>query len=133
MTKYFAFLIIIALRIMYQPGHARVTNPPFASQVSSFSHPVKLQSVAVSINNHRVFLNWTVSENEKADLFEIEKSTDGKKFILAALVFGSDKAETGHYQFYEKAGKKKMHYRVKLINKNKEIEYSTVVKINPPA
>ena len=76
-------------------------------------------------------LNWTVGENETADRFEIEKSTDGKNFTMAALVFGTDKSETGTYQFYEKAGKQKVLYRVKLINKNQEVHYSTVITIDP--
>jgi len=133
MTKYFAFFIIIALRIMYQPGNAGATNTPFTSPMPAFAAPARLVSVNGNITNNKVILNWTVSENETADQFEIEKSADGKNFILAALVFGTDKAETGTYQFYEKATKRKMLYRVKLINKNKETEYSPVVEINPSA
>lgn len=78
-------------------------------------------------------LNWTVGENETAERFEIEKSSDGKNFTLAALVFGTDKPETGNYRFYEKAGSKKIIYRIKLINKNRETHYSTIVEINPNA
>jgi hypothetical protein len=133
MIKYFAFVTIIALRIVYQPGNVKATNPPFTSHPASFGTPAKLLAVSGSINNNKVFLNWVVSENETADQFEIEKSADGKNFMRAGLVFGTDKAETGNYQFFEKAVKKKMLYRVKLINKNKETEYSTVVEINPAA
>ena len=55
-----------------------------------------------------MILNWVVGENETADRFEIEKSTDGKTFIMAALVFGTEKPKTDKYQFYEKAGRKKV-------------------------
>ncbi len=72
-----------------------------------------------------------VGENETADQFEVEKSTDGKTFTLTALVFGTDKPETDKYQFYEKAGDQKILYRIKLINKNRSIEYSDVIEINP--
>jgi hypothetical protein len=72
-----------------------------------------------------------VSQNETADQFEVEKSTDGKHFFLAALVFGTDKAENGRYEFYEKGGHQKILYRIKVINKNRETGYSPVVEITP--
>ena len=78
-------------------------------------------------------LQWIVSENENAAQFEVEKSTDGKNFSMAALVFGTDKTATDNYQFYEKAGKKKVAYRIKIINKNQTIDYSSVIEIDPKA
>ncbi|MBK8300124.1 MAG: hypothetical protein IPK90_06660 [Chitinophagaceae bacterium] len=50
---------------------------------------------------------------------------------MAALVFGTDKSDTDKYQFYEKAGSQRVLYRIKLINKDRKTEYSTVVEINP--
>jgi len=50
---------------------------------------------------------------------------------MAGLVFGTDKPETDTYQFYEKTNNKKVSYRIKLINKDKKIAYSAVVRINP--
>lgn len=139
MIKYTAFVLIVALRIMYHPASdAQSVIAPFASNTPLSTTtisvvPAKLISIAGSINNHKVVLNWVVGENETADQFEVEKSTDGKNFSLAALVFGTDKPETCNYQFYEKAGKQKILYRIKLINKNKQTEYSAVVEINPTA
>jgi len=136
MTKFTAFVIIVALRIIYHPSHAQTDIAPFASPAplptTSFSIvPAKVISIDGSISNQKVILNWVVSENETADLFEVEKSTDGKNFSMAALVFGTDKPANGQYQFYEKASKQKTVYRIKLINKNKETEYSEVVEITP--
>jgi hypothetical protein len=136
MIKFTAFIIIVALRIAYQPSNAQSDITPFASP-SSFSPgtilspPAKLISFNASITNKRVFLKWEVSENETADQFEVEKSSDGKNFTIAALVFGTDKPETGSYWFYEKANTKKFYYRIKAINKNKQTEYSDVIEINP--
>jgi len=93
--------------------------------------PAKLISFDGNIRNHKVILNWVVDENETADKFEVEKSTDGKSFFMAALVFGTDKSNKGNYQFYEKAGNHKVLYRIKVINKNRQTEYSSVVEINP--
>lgn len=136
MIKITAFITIIALRIFYQPSSAQSAIAPFASPTpvptTAFSiAPAKLISVDGRFSNNKFILNWEVSQNETADQFEVEKSTDGKNFTMAALVFGTDKSDTDKYQFYEKAGNQKILYRIKLINKNRKTEYSTVVEINP--
>ena len=134
MTKFTA-LIIIALRIVYNPSHAETGIAPFASPsplpASTASTPARFISITGNISNNKIVLNWVVSENETADQFAVEKSIDGKNFNMVALVFGTDKTETDNYQFYEKAGNQKVLYRIKLINKNLKEEYSTVVEINP--
>jgi hypothetical protein len=136
MTKFTAFVIIVALRIVYHPSSAQPVTAPFASPSSLPAStisiaPAKLISITGTISNHKVILNWVVGENETADKFEVEKSTDGKTFTMAALVFGTDKPEKSNYQFYEKARNHKVLYRIKLINKNRQAEYSAVIEINP--
>jgi hypothetical protein len=131
MTKYSLFVIIIALRIGYQPILPQQGISPFASPATTTA--AKLISVNASIDKNRVFIDWTVDENETVYQFEIEKSNDGKNFTTAALVFGSDKPATDNYRFYEKAGKKKVTYRIKIINKNQQTEYSSVVEVAPKA
>ena len=136
MIKSVAFVIIVALRIIYHPSHAQSDIAPFASPsplpTSTISaSPAGFISINGSISNNKVVLNWVVGENETADQFEVEKNHDGKNFILADLVFGTNKPETDTYQFYEKAGNQKVSYRIKLINKNRKTEYSRVVEINP--
>jgi len=136
MTKFTAFVIVVALRIVFHPSHAQhdlapFASPPSFSPVTTVLYPAKLIYFNGNISNKRVFLQWEVSENETADQFEVEKSTDGKNFTMAALVFGTDKPETGNYWFYEKARNKKFYYRIKTINKNRHIEYSSVIEINP--
>lgn len=109
------------------PDHAISLTSP----LSTSTLPARLLRIEGSIIDHKVILNWVVGENETADQFEVEKSTDGKNFIMAALVFGTDKNNSANYQFYEKAGNQKVSYRIKLINKNRKTEYSPVVEINP--
>ena len=106
MIKFTAFIIIVALRIGYQPSNAQTDRAPFTSPSllssgTALLHPAKLIRFNGNISNNRIFLQWEVIENETADQFEVEKSTDGKNFTLAALVFGTDKPETGKYWFYE--------------------------------
>lgn len=137
MIKYFVFTIILALRLFYQPSFAQQETAPFASPFflpgTLLPLPVQLISFNGSIRNNRVFLQWQVDENETAEQFEIEKSADGKTFVMAALVFGTDKPATDNYWFYEKANNKKFYYRIKMINKNKKAVYSPVIEIKPKA
>jgi hypothetical protein len=98
---------------------------------SNVQQPAKLISFKGSRDKNKIILQWAVKENETTDQFLVEKSIEGKKFVVAALVFGSDKPETENYEFYEKANNKKVSYRIKLINKNQETEYSSVIEINP--
>lgn len=135
MTKYTAFILILAIRILYHPLTATSDNSPFASPsplpAPAIASPAKLISIEGKISSNKVFLNWVVGENETADQFEVQKSTDGTNFTMTALVFGTDKTAIDSYQFYEKAGNQKTLYRIKLISKNRQAEYSAVVEINP--
>src|SRR4051812_1298651 len=132
MTKYAALVLLIALRFVHQPADAEASVAPFTSPTPSFAAATtaaKLLYVDGHVANNKIILDWVVNENETADQFEIEKSIDGKHFTVAALVFGSDKSAKGTYQFYEKAGNHKVSYRIKLINKNQQPEYSAVIEI----
>jgi hypothetical protein len=101
------------------------STPPFYFSAGSFSS--KIISFNSIINKKKVLLSWTVGTNEDTDRFEVEKSTDGKKFKLAGLIFGSDKAGIDYYQFYEKMKKSGTHYRVKTIAKDGSFNYSQII------
>jgi len=135
MTKFTAFVFIVALRIFFHPSGTQNNFAPFASPSLSASvvslTPAKIISLRGNINNNKVTLQWVVDANETADKFEVEKSADGKTFTMAALVFGTDKPETDNYMFFEKAGKKKVLYRIKIISKTGHSEYSDIIEINP--
>ncbi len=91
--------------------------------------PSKLLEFNASLQNSRIILDWIVGDNQTADQFEVEKSTDGIHFKTAAYVFGTDKANTDSYQFYEKAGNGTVQYRIKIIDKNKQAFYSNVLVV----
>jgi len=138
MIKNIALVVLIAIRLIDQPLAITDNNniAPFTSPVPAPSTtvsitPAKVTSINGNISNGKMLLQWTVSENENADQFEIEKSSDGKNFKMAALVFGTDKAESDNYQFFEKASTQKLLYRVKIINKNQTVSYSTGVEVKP--
>ncbi len=120
--------------MIYQPSQAEGSFAPFSSQPaahSGLSTPASLISFNGTIQKNKVILEWTVDDNQTADKFEVEKSTDGTNYRTTALVFGTDKAEKGTYRFFDTAGGQKMLYRIKLISKNNQTAYSSVIVINP--
>ena len=136
MSKLIVLVILVALRIVYQPTEVSGATPAFENSViysacTSVMSGAKVISLNASVRNNKVYLNWSVSENETADMFEVEKSMDGKNFVMAALVFSTEQANTGNYEFYEKAGNRKLVYRIKLISKDNTTGYSPVVSISP--
>ena len=114
------------MRIVFHPSIAQTEINPFGSlpsfpQATTTLSTAKFISLEGKIIDEKVKLIWNISENETADKFEIEKSVDGKNFSMAALVFGTDKMNSDQYQFYEKVNSGKILYRIKQINKNKEL------------
>lgn len=97
----------------------------------TINHYARITAFTCSYNTEkkRFWLNWTVDHNRETNQFEIEKSSDGKNFTMAALVFGTENSDTGNYQFYEKAKSKKMYYRIKIIYKDNSTEYSDIITV----
>ena len=112
-----------------KPSATFASVAPFTKP--TISNPATLIDFKGVINGNRVMLQWTVQENETADQFIVEKSTDGRNFKMAALVFGTDRSETDHYMFYEKANHQKTMYRITTISKNHKAEYSSILAIAP--
>ena len=135
MIKNITLIALILMRVFYQPSTTNENAPAFVSPMPAslstvpFS-PAKVVSLNGSISKNKVVLQWIVSENESAAQFEVEKSYDRNHFIMTALVFGTDKTDSDSYFFYEKKGKSNVQYRIKIINKDQTIGYSSVIDIN---
>ncbi|MDP9230092.1 MAG: hypothetical protein M3O67_05400 [Bacteroidota bacterium] len=92
--------------------------------------PIKLVSFEGNLDKNKVYLKWSVAENEIVDRFEVERSIDGKNFTMAALVFGTDKIDIETYLFKESKNADKMMYRLKMLDKNNKAEYSKTINIS---
>ncbi|HRG25690.1 MAG TPA: hypothetical protein PLL23_14915 [Chitinophagaceae bacterium] len=123
------FLSVFALFLQLTTSaqdHSLPANP-FTSTTTITAIPQIVDLKAV-VTNQKIQLNWKTEENQSINLFEVERSTDGKTFTLAALVFGTDKATAEEYLFFEKNTGKKTLYRVKIISKDKQVYYSSPVE-----
>ena len=91
--------------------------------------PIHLMSFQGNMNkNNKVTLNWTVADNEIANNFEIERSFNGRDFTSVAVVFATEKMGTENYMYYETINNNdKVMYRLKMIDKNHEVNYSKIL------
>jgi len=90
--------------------------------------PVHLINFQGNMNkNNKVTLNWTVADNETVHTFEIERSTNGSDFTTVGVVFASQKFGTESYMFYETANTEKVMYRLRMIDKSHDIDYSRIL------
>lgn len=111
------------------PSNGQQHISPFTSITTTPQTKAKITNAKAFTVGNKTFIKWIVSENQSADLFELEKSIDGKNFTMVALIFGTDKQETGSYEFYEKTDSNNtVFYRIKLVSKNENAEYSQIVQ-----
>ena len=100
-------------------------------KVSAFS---QLNSFSAICNNGKIHLEWSASAQKDISHFSIEKSTDGKNYSQAGIVFTfSNTAETMNYPFNDKnssANKSGMiYYRISAVNTNGKSELLQVKAI----
>ena len=74
-----------------------------------------------------VFLDWSIGNNQLVSQIEIEASTDGRNYAMAALIFSTEKKGSDTYNFYDKAKTGKLFYRLKVVHKDQAIRYSDIV------
>ncbi|MCB0714413.1 MAG: hypothetical protein KDC06_00230 [Chitinophagaceae bacterium] len=132
MIKLFIAFSIMLLRI-YLPTDKNIT-PPFTNQQvvkAPQNDSSKIENFKGQILQHKVWLQWNVSQNESTYKFDVEKSTDGQHFRVAALVFSSEKNDADQYLFFENASHRKIMYRIKLFEKDNRTTYSKTIVINP--
>ena len=121
------FVSIIMLTNSHSLSAQNNVAPIGPSSVSASPSIAVDNQLNCSIKNDRVLLNWVIDNNQSANQVEVESSTDGKNFTMAALVFGTDKKDTDDYYFYEIVKKGKIFYRLKIINKDSSVQYSAIV------
>lgn len=117
------FLSVFALFIQLTvSAQDTVQQLPFTSNPT----PTVTEWKIVVQDNHLRF-EWKIDNNLSVDLIEVEKSTDGKNFSMAALVFGTDTESNNQYTFPGKKPGLKTWYRLKVITKDRKVSYTEPV------
>lgn len=96
--------------------------------------PVKLISFTGTAKADNILMNWDVAANETGNHFELEKSYNGTSFTTASLIFNTEKQGEEAYNFTDKApATGKVYYRLKMINKDQSISYSSILSFDGKA
>lgn len=122
------FMTALSLPV-FQPALAHHRAVPFTSNHHPLSAPARVSDLSCVRKEDRVQLAWTLENNAAADRLIVQRSSNGKKFEMAGLVFSSEKESMDEYRFAEPARKKKTYYRIIIVNKDQTVSYSTVVRM----
>ena len=104
----------------------------FASSTVTYMSGVlaktQVQLMAVKTSNHSVELNWISSAANNVS-FQIEKNENNNGFKSAGVVW-SNGNPSSHYSFIDSYSNSHTLYRLRIIDQNGNVSYSSVVKIN---
>ena len=104
-------------------------NLPYGcSSTSVATLPLKLTGFQGALVADKTQLQWSVAENETGDLFEVQRSNDGKNFNTVAIVLTTRKQGNESY-LYNEAAQSITYYKLKIVSKDKSATYSNVVLI----
>ena len=93
--------------------------------------PLNLSSFNGSLVNEKVFLKWTTANEVNVQSFVIEKSTDASKFTAIGQLVAKNTTEANYYSFNDSSkSESTIFYRLKIMDKDGLITYSSVIHIN---
>jgi len=103
------------------------------SPASCYPLPLTLLEFQGSINNNITKLNWSATEENNFNRYEIERSTDGSGFQTVGIHFGRGSLTTTEdYQFSENVSALtafKFYYRLKMVDNDEKYRYSNVLAL----
>jgi methionine-rich copper-binding protein CopC len=132
--NFFCSLVIVLSLVHQNTTFAQthfIVNTAGEQQFHSSAPNAIVLNFNAKINNERVLLSWTLDKNQIVDQIEVERSTNEKDFVMAGLVFGTDQPDKVDYLFYEKNKKVKLFYRLRIINKDNTVSYSSIISPEP--
>ena len=119
-------LIIVVKTALGCYDQVRLILNPFVTHITL---PLSLKMSAAKKTGEQVLLEWMTSENQSADHFVIEKSTDKKNFKAVATVNAAATPGESYYTFTDREDLQ-TYYRIKVVSKTNTIFYSPVLYIN---
>ncbi len=93
--------------------------------------PVKITNVrAERLKNNNSNISWKVEQEVNIASYQVERSTDGTKFELANVVSAGNATASKNYTVEDvEAPSSVCFYRIKAIENNGAVSYSSVVKV----
>jgi hypothetical protein len=107
------------------------------TEYSNYNNPgIEYASLVANATENGVFINWVTVSEQNNSHFEVERSTDMKSFKTVAMVldgFSTTGTNGKTYKFKEAAGEvrkgKTVYYRLKQIDTNNQVHYSSVMAV----
>lgn len=129
----------LAIRLYYfNSSVPSVSSKPLADRnvvmngtATSAPLPLKLVDFSSTLEGGNATLLWKTQNQINVKGFEIEKSNDGKNFIVTDFVNATGSANSASYSFTDKNTFRGMnYYRIKVVDKDGTYSYSNIVIIN---
>ncbi|WP_118976136.1 T9SS type A sorting domain-containing protein [Taibaiella koreensis] len=89
--------------------------------------PIDLRSIVAVNTGSSNRVDWSTAKEDKGEYFELERSTDSKRFAFLARINGKGAASEYSYTDRSPLGGTN-YYRLKMINNDGKISYSKVVQ-----
>ncbi len=110
------------------PDYTYSSSLVFSSTYCSYLLPVELIWFKAQYINGHALINWEIAQQENADHFIIERSADGKTWVMIG-----EQPVLNHVTLYKDLDLAPLpyinYYRLKLVDKNNAVVYSPVRKI----
>jgi hypothetical protein len=102
----------------------------FAALVINSLLPLNILEVKGSVENTAVNLEWKVSDNQKGNVFEVQKSLDGANFQAVGLIMASEKEGIEDY-FFKGISQTEAtaYYRLKIQNGSHPVTYTKIIQL----
>lgn len=111
-------------------------NNPVASSATAGGLPVILTAFDGHYSDHRVKLEWATSQEFNSSHYLIQRSINGTDFMDAGkLAANGNTLMKSFYEFSDPVSEKdpaKLFYRLKMIDRDGQYEYSPTISINIP-
>ncbi|MFZ1454273.1 MAG: T9SS type A sorting domain-containing protein [Ferruginibacter sp.] len=96
-----------------------------------FVLPVQFVKLAGLLQTNKVSLNWIIIASKEVDRFEVERSTDNRNFIRTGTVTQfvrlNEQQQVSFLDDITNVSKEVIYYRIKVIGKAGEIQYSNIL------
>ncbi len=92
--------------------------------------PVELTRFNGDAEGCNINLSWSSSSEENFSHYELERSSDGRNFIMAESIKGSGSTTGGHYFFHDNQADLRNYYRLKMIDFDLTYEYSKIINVD---
>ncbi len=128
--------IRIGNNTVFDGNDAPVTGPQVAT-INGFTPagelplPVKFVGFTLSKKNNDALIQWATSEEQNANVYEVEKSTDGRTWAVIAYVTaaGNTTSLTNYSYTDRNITSKTAYYRIKQVDMDGRFSYTPVRSI----